>query len=117
MKVRRATAQDIDDFSDMKRKPSVKAWAGVVNGRIVALGGLAFVGGRWIGFCDLDEDARQYKMTIARTAIRILDEAKAQGIRFIYAEADKDEVTARKWLKSLGFESLAANRRLYRWRA
>lgn len=117
MKVRPATREDIEAFSDIPNKPTLKAWVGEVDGEIVALGGFAFSKGRWFGFCDLKDEARRYKMTIARAAKMIIAEAKKQGIRFIYAEADKDEPSAVRWLTSLGFAVDPRTAFLYRWRA
>ena len=116
MKVRRATREDIDTFSDLKNKPTIKAYVGEIDGKIVAIGGLALSGGRWFGFCDLTEDAREHKFTIARMGKRIMDEAKSMGLRFVYAEASPNEPTAERWLTSLGFELDPRSAYLYRWR-
>src|SRR3990167_9902397 len=101
--VRLATKADIDAFSDMAGKPTVKAWAGEVDGKIIGIGGLAFAKGRWFAFCDLTEEARPHKMTIMRTAKRLFAEARRDGIKFIYAEASPDEPRSIEWLSSLGF--------------
>lgn len=115
MLVRPATREDIDRFSDMSGKPTIKAFVGEVDGEIVALGGLAFAKGRWFAFCDLLDGARAHKMSIARTAKRVFAEAKAQGIKYVYAEADPNEPGAVRWLTSLGFEPDPRTVYLYRW--
>jgi hypothetical protein len=115
--VRPATREDIEAFSDMPDKPTLRAWAGEIDGRIVALGGFAFSGGRWFAFCDLTEEARKHKFTIARTAHMVLSEARKQGIKFIYAEADPEEPGAVRWMASLGFTIDPRTVYLYRWRA
>lgn len=117
MKVRPATRDDIEAFSDLPDKPTLRAWAGEVDGKIVALGGFAFSHGRWFGFVDLTDEARKHKFTIARAAKMVLSEAKRQGIKFIYAEADPNEPGARRWLASLGFTVDPRTLYLYRWRA
>ena len=117
MRVRLATKEDIEAFSDLPSNPTVKAWVGEVDGRIIALAGFAFLKGRWFGFCDLLDEARQYKMTIARAAIKALDAAKRDGVRFVYAEANRDEPGAIRWLTSLGFTVDPRTAYLYRWRA
>jgi N-acetylglutamate synthase-like GNAT family acetyltransferase len=116
MRVRPATREDIEAFSDLPMKPTLRAWVGEVDGRIIALGGFALANGRWFGFCDLKDEARQYKMTIARAGKRIIAEAKKQGIKFVYAEADRDEPGAVRWLSSLGFSIDPRTTFLYRWR-
>lgn len=115
--VRPATAEDIAAFSDLANKPTVRAWIGELDGTIIALGGIALVKGRWIAFVDLTEAARPYKMTIARTAIRFLEQARRDGIKFIYADMDANEPSAPRWLASLGFTLDPRSQHLYRWRA
>ena len=88
-----------------------------LNGEIIALGGFAFSHGRWFGFVDLKDEARRYKMTIARAAKRIIAEAREQGIKFVYADADPGEPGAVRWLTSLGFTVDPRTAFLYRWRA
>lgn len=117
MRIRPATAEDIAAFSDMTNKPTMRAWVGEIDGRVVAIGGIAISQGRWVGFCDLRKEARAYKMTIARTGWRIMDEARRQGIRFVYAGVDPNEPGAVAWLTRLGFERNPLNPSLYRWRA
>ena len=116
MHVRPATRADIEAFSDMPNKPTILAWAGEVDGEIIALGGIAFSNGRWFGFCDLKDEARKYKMTIMRTTKGVFEEARRQGIRYVYAEADSNEPKAERWLASLGFE-LNPKTSVYRWSA
>lgn len=113
--VRPATREDIEKFSDMPAKPTAKAWAGELDGRLIALAGFAMQNGRWVAFCDLTEDARPHKMTIMRTAKRIMKEAKAMGIRYLYAEASPHEENAVRWLTSLGFRLDPRSAYLYRW--
>ena len=117
MTVRPANRWDIEAFSDLANKPTVKALVGEIDGEIVAIGGLAFVKGRWFGFCDLRQKARPHKITIARAARRILVDARGIGARFVYAEADPREPGAQRWLTSLGFTLDPRTQYLYRWRA
>jgi hypothetical protein len=115
--IRPATREDIEAFSPMPNKPTIRAMVGELDGRIVGLAGVVLHRGRWLGFCDLTEDARPYKMTIARAAIRFLADARRDGIKFIYADADLSEPTALRWLASLGFHLDPRTQYLYRWRA
>lgn len=115
--LRPATREDLDAFSNMTGKPTIKAIVAEINGKIIAVGGLAYGKGRWYSFCDLTPEARKYKMRIARTARRIFDEARRSGIKYIYAEADTREPRAVAWLTSLGFELDPRSQHLYRWKA
>ena len=113
--VRQATREDIAAFSDMVNKPTVRAWCAECEGEIIALAGFALFGGRWYAFADLPEKIRPRKMLIMRAAKMIMAEARKQGIRFIYAEADMNEPNAVAWLASLGFQADTRSERLYRW--
>ena len=116
--IRPATRADIEAFSDMPGKPTIKAIVGDLDGRIIGIGGVALIAGRWIAFCDLTPDARKYKMTLARAAIRFIRDLKEQGVKFIYAEADtKNEPRAVEWIRSLGFELDPRSGINYRWKA
>lgn len=117
MIVRPATREDIEAFSSVPNKPSLLAVVGEIDGKIVGLAGFAFTNGRWVAFCDLEPEARSYKTTIARAAIRMFRKAKEKGVRFIYAEANPQEPGAVRWLTSLGFEIDPRSSHLYRWKA
>lgn len=117
MIVRRATREDIEAYSELPSNPTTLAWVGEIDGRIVGLAGLARVNGRWMAFCDLEDEARPFKTTIARQAIRIFREAREKGIRYIYAEANPNELGAVKWITSLGFEPDKRTPQYYRWKA
>ena len=101
--VRRATREDIENFSDATMKPTMKAWLGELDGKILGMGGLALSNGRWFAFCDLTDEARKYKMTIVKISYEIMRDAKRSGIKFVYADADTEEPMSRRWLASLGF--------------
>ena len=116
MIVRPATREDIEAFSTRPNKPSIKACVGVLDGKIVALAGVAFSKGRWFAFCDLLPEARPFKFTLARNAIRGMEELKKQGVRFIFAAADPNEPGSERWLESLGFR-IDPKTQLYRWSA
>jgi len=113
--VRRATAEDLARFSDMANKPTTLAWVGELEGRIIALGGLARVNSRWFAFCDLTAEARPFKMAMMRTAKRVMAEAKRQGFKFVYAQIDHNEPGSVAWITSLGFELDPRSGELYRW--
>ena len=115
MIIRPATGDDIEAFSKLRNKPTIMAWVGDIDGRIVGIAGFARTGGRWYGFCDMHDEARPYKMKIARAAKRAMQEANRRGIRFIYAQTDPNELGAERWLKSLGFRVDPRTPSLYRW--
>ena len=115
--IRPATREDIDRFSDVPGKPTIKAFCMELDGEIVGVAGVWRRNGRWVGFCDMKEQARPYKMRIARAAIRFMDELREQGIRFVYADSDPNERTSMRWLTSLGFSDDPGSPGYLRWRA
>lgn len=114
--IRKATQEDIGSFSSNCNRPTIKAWCGEVDGRVVAIGGLALHRGRWIAFFDVLHEARKYKLSIVKYAKKFMRETAASDIKFIYAELDRSEPLAETWVKSLGFELDPRSKHLYRWK-
>jgi hypothetical protein len=79
------------------------AVAATVDGRLVAVGGLAIVSGIPTGFLDLRDEARAFPVLMHKTALAILAKAKAEGRRRILAAYDPDDERAIRWLVRLGF--------------
>ncbi len=116
MKVRRAVTSDLYEFSELEKKPSVIGWVGEIDGKVVAFGGLARVSGYWVAFCDLTDEAKPFKYKIARTALRVLADARKRGIKYVYANIDTELEGSQKWAESLGFELDPRSLKLFRWR-
>lgn len=114
--VRRATPTDIEGFAQDGERPTMKAWVGEIDGRIVGFGGLAYRRGRWIAFCELSEAARPHKRAIVRAGRAAIEAARQAGHTYIYAEADESEPMAKRWLESLGFRP-DPKTGLFRWQA
>src|SRR5574342_1041077 len=95
--VRSATHEDIALFATPSgmAAPTIRAWVGDLDGKPVAIGGMAVVKGRWCGFIDVTEEGRSLlknnvyvRAAFVGTAVKGLREARRMGVRFIYAEAD-----------------------------
>jgi len=113
--IRWATREDIEAFSPMRHKPTIRAVCIDVGGEIVALGGLAFSHSRWVMFCDVREHGRRFKVSLVKAAKQMIEEARKMGIRYVYASADPREKNAAHWLRSLGFMVDPRMPNLYRW--
>lgn len=114
--IRPATRADIEAFSDMPDKPTIRAYVAEMDGKVIGMGGMAFQKGRWIAFCDLTPESRKLKVSIVKTAGRIMDDAMKSGVRFVYAQPDLNEPGAIRWLERLGFEpDPRSGGLLYRW--
>ncbi|MGE0584112.1 MAG: hypothetical protein AB7O39_03150 [Flavobacteriaceae bacterium] len=90
-------------YGDDGRAPTVKGIAAFVDGELAAIAGFRITQGVVIAFCDLKESARPFRHAIHRTALKLMDEAKARHRRIV-AVCDEREPTAPKWLRRLGFE-------------
>jgi len=117
MIIRKATAEDIATFSSLTNKPTILAWVGEENGELLGIAGFALSNGRWFGFCDATARARKHKIAIGRAAKRAMEEMKSMGIKYIYADLDRNEPGAERWLRSLGFTIDPRSLSLYRWSA
>lgn len=116
--IRPATREDLAAFTAIEMKPTVKALAAEVDGKLLAVAGFAIAGGRYYAFCDLSsEEARPHKIAVARAARRLFAEARASSIRYIYAQCDPKEAGAERWLRSLGFVPDPRSTDFYRWSA
>jgi len=120
--VRPATAEDLEIYYPGTIRPTIKAWLGEIDGEILAVGGFAFSEGRWFAFFDIRPGVREtlrtsraYKKTLVRAAKMIMGEAERQGIKYIYADTEKHESGAGRWLESLGFIPDPRTLYLYRW--
>ena len=111
--VRRATWDDLDSFGKLNERPTIKAWCGEVDGRIVGVGGFYLHNGRWVGFCELKDEGRRYKVAFIKAARQAMQDMAEAGHRVIYAEADPNFPMAPRWIESLGFELQETGK--YRW--
>jgi hypothetical protein len=121
--VREATHEDIVTFARDMKAPTLRGWVGEIDGKAVALGGLANMGGRWIAFLDVTEEGRDLlkahmsvRKALIRTARMVMDEARKQGIRFCYSEAEMRFPLADKMLERIGFQPDPRAPDLYRWK-
>lgn len=113
--IRPATRDDIDRFrGEYELGPSVKALVGDLNGELIALGGLAYCGGKVVAFLDLKPEARKFKKSMHQAALMVMEMAKAGGHRFVYANAEPGEPTAERWLTRLGFVPVDGSGK-FRW--
>lgn len=110
------------DFNDLDGPPQlrVRAVTGRVGDEIIGIGGLVYLPDGLMGaFARLTPEARRRKVQLHKTALAMLESARARGIRQIVATADPTEPAAERWLERLGFRyvTTAADRKTYLWSA
>lgn len=117
VEVRNATKEDVERFKGSPGVgPSFKAMAGLIDGKPIAIGGLAFASGVVVAFADVTAEAKKHPVQLHRTALKVMADAKAAGHRVIYAKLDENEPTAARWLARLGFKPVDG-KGLYLWQA
>jgi hypothetical protein len=116
--IRPATIDDLKSAAQDGPCPTVKALAVEYDGVLLGLLGFAVRDGRYHGFCDItSEEAKPFKLRLARAVLRLFDEMRAAGVTRIYADADEDEPRAPLWLAHLGFTPDPWRPGLYVWTA
>lgn len=104
--VRWATPADLDAWDARHPReyprPTVTAMVGVLDGEIIAVGGVIHLNGQRFAFYELDEKARRYRVTLVKAAKRVMAHVARSGA-VIFAVADPAEPGAKRWIASLGF--------------
>ncbi len=113
--VRPADRTGLTRFYGEPPRRTQKAIIGRYNGRPIAVGGVAFINGQVWAFCDLKPKAKQFPVTLFKACRTILNKAKADGARMIFARANPDEPTAPRFLTRLGFTPMQQD--IWIWRA
>lgn len=103
--LRPATKSDFDALTEGPRPYRVRAFAGEVDGRVVGIGGLAYLPNGVIGaFVQATDEARKYPVAMHKAGLMAMAEARRLGFRRVVAMADKGVEPAERWLKRLGFK-------------
>ena len=92
---------------DFTKPPPYRARAIVVkkDGRVIGIGGLGFPPHMPpVLWSDISDELRALPVTLHRTGLRFIDEARAQGVRVMYATTDAEFEAAERWIRRLGFE-------------
>lgn len=104
--VRPSVASDFDAF-DVKLPYRVRAWTGVLGDEVIGIGGIAFLlDGTTGAFLLAKDKAREYPVTLHKTGLLVVREAKKLGITRLVALADPGVGAAERWLQRLGFEPI-----------
>ena len=99
------TPADVEEFRHATPPYRIKAITGRVDGRIVGIGGIAYLPDGTIGaFLEATDEARKHAVTLYKAAKQILDDAAKAGHRTIVAIGDPEIEAVPRWLKRLGFE-------------
>lgn len=104
VEVRPTTQDDVERFFGKPLPYRARALTAFVGDKIIGIGGVAMLpDGSALAFLDMAEGAERYAVTLHKTALRVLSDAKQRGIRKIAACADLTKPAAVRWLIRLGF--------------
>lgn len=81
---------------------SIKGMAGLVNGKAVAIAGVYYFPDTVVAFCNVRPEAQQYKIGLARGALKVLEMIKGLNIP-VYAVAEASNPAAEDFLMRCGF--------------
>lgn len=119
VRIRPARPDDVGHITDEPLPWRIRALTGEIDGRVIGVGGLAWLpGGTIAAFAALTDEARGYKVSLHRAGLRLMREAKEAGIKSVVASADTQSVTAMRWLLRLGFDLVEQDREraIFLWR-
>ena len=103
--IRPAVRADLDALTDGPRPYRVRAVAMEVDGRVLAVGGLAYLENGVVGaFMQGLDEARDYPVSLHRAGKMMMAEAERLGIRRLVAMADKSVEAAERWMLRFGFK-------------
>jgi len=99
------TPEDVHEFRQATPPYRIRAVTGRVDGKIVAIGGLAYLPeGGVMAFLEATDEARKHAVTLHKEAKRALLSAARAGHRSVMALCDPEVAAAPRWLERLGFE-------------
>lgn len=108
--LRPATLGDFEELIDEPLPWRVRATAAEIDGKLLGVGGLAFLPDGTVGaFVHVADEARKYKIAMHRAGLQTMADARALGLQRVVALADKDIERAVPWLERLGFKKMIAN--------
>jgi hypothetical protein len=117
--IRHSTQADIDAMMSVPLPCRVRSLTIEVEGRVLGIGGMAYLPDGRVGiFAELtDELRRDYKVTLHRAGLMLMDMVRSLGVKraFGYPGGNAGEEIATRWLRRLGFRP--AENGLYEWQS
>lgn len=98
-----ASSDQVRRFFGETPKQTVRAWAVMLDGEPVAIGGFAYSGDYIVMFSNLTPEIRRFPKSLLKAAKQIVREAAARHKGAVIAIADPSEPTAPNFLTHLGF--------------
>lgn len=105
MIVRNATPDDLQEYAGNMPPCQLRAMVGEIDGKIVGIGGLAFLkNGSVLIFLNADDIVREKgRWSLYRSTKKLIEAAVARGLRRINAIKSNEIEAAERFLMRLGF--------------
>lgn len=111
-----ATQKHVEEFYKGRPIRSVRAVVGLLDGKVVGIGGVFLDRDSVVAFCEIKEEARPHKKAILKAGFMVYNIMKKYSV--VLAVADPNEKGARRLLTRFGFKFVevnAAGEEIYRW--
>ena len=116
VEIRPSIPSDFDRFTDKPLPYRVRSITGLIDGEVVAVGGIATIPtGGYAVFLMADDKARKKPIALHKAGLRILDEARRLGIRRLVTNKDSHIEAAERWLIRLGFRPIDEEKEMWEW--
>jgi hypothetical protein len=103
--LRPARASDFVELLDEPLPYRVRAITAERNGKLLGVGGLAFMPDGVVGaFVHASDEGRRCKIAMHKAGLMTMRMAREMGLRRVVAMADEGIPPAKAWLKRLGFK-------------
>lgn len=97
-----------------------RAWAVKKDGRVIGIGGLTFPPDTHpVLWSNISDELRAMPVTLHKTGLRFVAEARQQGVRVMYATTDVGFEAGERWIRRLGFEEtheIQGGKKVWIWR-
>jgi hypothetical protein len=92
---------------------TIKGYAGVHDGEVIAVGGVIYQQGRIYAFLDLKPEARKFPVTIHRAGLGVVQMIREARYPHVFLTRNENEPNADRWLSRLGFERVPGTSMAY----
>lgn len=119
VEVRPSTVDDLIEHCGGLPAFRIRAYTGLIDGEVVAIGGVAYLpNGVGLAFLDAQDVTRERaKLTLYKTAKRVIEDCKSRGVTRINARPSLDIEAAERFLKRLGFHLTDPEARIFTYAA
>jgi GNAT superfamily N-acetyltransferase len=100
-----AVPADFQDVFETAPKIRTRSVTAKIAGRVVGVGGVGYVkDGSVVAFAFITDELRKNKIALHKAGLKVIADAKRDGIKRLIAQASADVPAAVRWLERYGFK-------------